>query len=421
MASPQRVSPAVDPADGQVVIIGAGQAGFQAAASLRAEGFGGNVVLVGDEPGLPYQRPPLSKAFIKDGDAARLLLRGGDFYEKSRIDLVEGRAVRLDRAARVVALADGRHLSYDHLVLAVGARNRRPPIPGGSLPGVLDLRTLGDADRLRQALEAAHEVAVIGGGFIGLEVAATARLAGRAVTVLEATDRLMGRVVSPAMSAHFLAAHERAGVVVRLGARVEEIVAREGRAGAVRLAGGNTLGCDLVLLAIGVSPAVELAGEAGLQTADGVVVDEDLLTSDPAISAIGDCASFPHRSSGARVRLESVQNAVDQAKCVARRIVGRPTAYDAVAWFWSDQGDQKLQIAGLSGDAQRYVVRPDETGEKLTVLGFKGGRLVTVETANSPADHMAARKLLAAPEPPDLDTLERADFSLREVLRRSPR
>ncbi len=402
----------------RVVIVGAGQAGFQAAASLRAEGFAGSVQLVGDEPGLPYQRPPLSKAFIKDGDADRLVLRGRDFYEKNAIELIEARAERIDREAHLLALADGRQLAYDHLVLAVGARNRTPPIEGGTLAGVLDLRSLGDAHRLREALAEARRVVVVGGGFIGLEVAATARARGCEVTVLEAADRLMSRALSPAMSAHFLAVHERAGIEVRLGVLAQAIVGEEGRARGVLLSDGDVLGCDLVLLAIGISPSTELARDAGLATGDGIVVDDLLLTADPAISAIGDCASFPHRAAGAMVRLESVQNAVDQAKTLARRIVGHQVRYDEVAWFWSDQGDQKLQIAGLVAGADRTVARPSADGQKLTVLSFKDGILVAVETANAPGDHMAARKLLELPEPPTLAQLEAVDFALRGLLRR---
>ena len=402
----------------RVVIVGAGQAGFQAAASLRAEGFAGPIQLVGDEPGLPYQRPPLSKAFIKDGNADRLLLRGQDFYETNGIELIEGRAARIDREGRAVALADGRELAYDHLVLAVGARNRTPPIPGGDLAGVLDLRSLSDAHRLRDALAEARRVVVIGGGFIGLEVAATAQASGCAVTVLEAADRLMSRVVSPAMSAHFLAAHEAAGIDVRLGTKAEAIEASGGRAAAVRISGGDAIPADLVLCAIGISPATELAHEAGLPIADGIIVDDVLLTADPAISAIGDCASFPHRAAGAMVRLESVQNAVDQAKCIARRIVGHDVRYDEVPWFWSDQGAEKLQIAGLAGDGDTFVARPAPDCGKLTVYAFRQDRLVAVETANAPADHMAARRLLALPEPPTRAELEAADYALKTLLRR---
>lgn len=406
---------------GPVVIVGAGQAGFQVAASLRTEGYEGEILLIGDEPGLPYQRPPLSKAFIKEGERDRLLLRGADFYDKNRITLVEATVTRIDRAARTVLTADGRSFGYGHLVLAVGAHNRRPPIPGVDHDGVLDLRTLSDADRLRTALEGARDVVLVGGGFIGLEVAATARLKGCNVTVLEAADRLMSRVISPAMSAFFLAAHEASGIDVRLGTLASAIEAAPDGRLAVRVAGSEAaLPADLVILAIGVSPAVELAREAGLDTADGVLVDGHLLTADPAISAVGDCCNFPHRGANAMVRLESVQNAVDQAKCVAARLMGRPAHYDAVAWFWSDQGPHKLQIAGLSTDpAARHVARPSEAGDRLTVLTFEGDALVAVETANEPAAHMAARKLLARDTPVTYGALDALGFDLRAAMKAS--
>lgn len=403
---------------GKVVIVGAGQAGFQVAASLRGEGFEGEIVLVGDEPGLPYQRPPLSKAFLKEGERDRLLLRNDDFYEKNRIDLVAATAVRIDRAARTVLTDDGRSVAYDHLVLATGAHNRRPPIPGVTHDKVVDLRTLGDADRLRTALEGARRIVLIGGGFIGLEVAATARLKGAAVTVLEAAPRLMSRVVSPAMSDFFLAAHTALGIDVRLGTLAEAIETEADGSLAVKVAGGTRLPADLVILATGVSPSDGLAREAGLAVANGVVVDSHLLTEDPAISALGDCCNFPHRGAGAMVRLESVQNAVDQAKCVAARLMGRPAPYDAVAWFWSDQGPHKLQIAGLttSPDAQ-HLARPSDGGERLTVLTFENDALVAVETANEPAAHMAARRLLSREAPLTRETLAALDYDLRAALK----
>ena len=401
-----------------VVIVGASHAGVQTAASLRQEGFSGRIVLIGDEAVLPYQKPPLSKAFIKEGVEDRLILRAEDFYPKSGIERIDGRVTRIDRAHREVELEDGRRVGYGHLVLAVGAQNRIPPLPGIALDGVIDLRTLADAARLRAALHAASAVAVIGGGFIGLEVAATAATLGRPVAVLEAMNRLMARTLSPQMSEHFLKAHRRFGVDVHLGTRAVAIEAdAAGRAKGVRLEEGGFVPGDLVLVAVGVGPNMALAAEAGLETADGIVVDENLLTSDPVISAIGDCAAFPHRSSGAHLRLESVQNAVDQAKCVARRLVGTPAAYDALAWFWSDQGDQKLQIAGLTQGADRYVAHPSDDGQQMTVMAFRDDALIGVETANAAADHMAARKLLAAEHPVHLADIEAAGYDLRKLMR----
>jgi 3-phenylpropionate/trans-cinnamate dioxygenase ferredoxin reductase subunit len=382
-------------ADARVVVVGAGQGGQQVAASLRQEGFAGSITLIGDEPGLPYQRPPLSKAYLKDGDAARLLLKPAAFYERAGIAMHDRtRVVRIDRSARAVETAAGARHGYDHLVLATGARTFRPPIPGLAAAGALELRTVADAALIRARLVASRRAVVIGGGFIGLEFAAVARAAGLDVTVVEAADRLMARVVSPAISERFLDAHRGWGVRVRLGDPVCGVEA-VADGGGVALASGGMVAGDLLLVATGVVPNAELAAAAGLVVDDGVVVDATLLTGDPAISAIGDCASFPGPD-GRRVRLESVQAAVDHARHVARRIAhGDGAAYAAVPWFWSDQGDLKLQIAGLSGDADARMVLP-EGGPAEIVLSFRGDRLVAVETVNAAGPHMAARRLLAA-------------------------
>jgi 3-phenylpropionate/trans-cinnamate dioxygenase ferredoxin reductase component len=380
---------------GRVVVVGAGQAGQQVAASLRQEGFAGSIVLVGDEPGLPYQRPPLSKGYLKDGMAERLQLAPAAFYEKNAIRLLSGtRVAAIDRAAREVVAGDGARIGYDHLVLATGARNLRPPILGADHGEVVELRSLSHADAIRARMDRTRHAIVIGGGFIGLEFAAVARQAGVEVTVVEALDRLMARVASPAISARFLEAHSGWGTRVLLDALAAGIeIGGPGTAG-VTLATGERIEGDMVLLATGIVPNAELAAEAGLAIENGVRVDARLLTDDPAISAIGDCASFPGPLGG-RVRLESVQAAVDHARHVARRIArGEMADYAAVPWFWSDQGDLKLQIAGLTGLANMRVNLPQE-GPTETVLGFRKGTLVAVETVNGPGAHMAARRLLA--------------------------
>lgn len=389
---------------GTVLVLGTGQAGFQVAASLREEGFDGRVVLVGEEPEPPYQRPPLSKAFLTgkaDGDAVRL--RPEKFFAEHRLELRAGeRAARVDRAGRRVALASGETLPYDHLVLALGSRNRALPVPGADLDGVAQLRTLADAEGLRQRLEAAREAVVVGAGFIGLEFAAVAAARGVAVTVVEATDRPMARSLSAEMSAFFRGAHERQDVRFVSGATVVRVLGDgEGRrATGVETADGRRFPADLVLVGIGVVPNAELAAEAGLAVADGIVVDERLATSDPAVSAIGDCVRYPCRFAAAGagpVRIESVQNAVDQARCVAARVAGRATAapYAAVPWFWSDQGASKLQIAGLATPHERAVVRGDPAKGAFSVFCFRAGRLAGVESVNKPLDHVLARKLLA--------------------------
>ena len=392
------------PPPGTVLVLGTGQAGFQVAVSLREEGFEGRVVLVGEEPEPPYQRPPLSKAYLTgkaDADAVRL--RPEKFFAEHRLELRAGeRAARIDLAERRVALVSGGMLPYDHLVLALGSRNRALPVPGADLDGVAQLRTLADAEELRQRLGAAREAVVVGAGFIGLEFAAVAAARGVAVTVVEAADRPMARSLSTEASAFFRGAHERQDVRFAFGATVVRVLGDGGgRAAGVETADGRRFPADLVLVGIGVVPNAELAADAGLAVADGIAVDERLATGDPAVSAIGDCARHPCRfaaDGSGPVRIESVQNAVDQARCVAARVAGcrpPPAPYAAVPWFWSDQGALKLQIAGLATGHERAVVRGDPAAGAFSVFCFGGGRLLGVESVNRPLDHVLARKLLA--------------------------
>lgn len=386
------------------LIVGGGQAGFQVAASLRETGYSDPVVLIGDEPGLPYQRPPLSKAYLAGKtDAEGLNLRPASYLAEHRIAHRPGtRAARIDRDARRVVLADGESLPYDHLVLATGARNRDLPVPGADLAGVRQLRGLADADGLREAIGAAERVVVVGAGFIGLEFAAVAAAHRLAVTVVEAAARPMARAVSAETGAFFRAAHEGWGVRFVFSAGVTAIEGTDGRATGVRLAEGEVLPANLILVGIGVVPNAELAAEAGLAVADGIRVDAFLATEDPAISALGDCARFPSAFAAGlgrddTVRIESVQNAIDQGRCLAARIAGRPAPYGAVPWFWSDQGRHKLQIAGLAGPDDASV--PRGSGDAFSVFRFRGGVLRAVESVNRAADHMVARRLLAAGTP----------------------
>ena len=319
-----------------VVIVGAGHGGFQVAASLRQHGFDGPVTLIGDEPVLPYQRPPLSKDYLNGKIGLDLLvMRPENFYRDHRIDYLPGiRVSEIDRAAKAVRLASGERLGYGHLVLATGARNRVPALPGIELDGVCYLRTLAETDELRDRLAAAHNIVAIGAGFIGLEFAAVARGHGKSVHVVELTDRVMGRVASVPTSRFFAEAHRHTGVTFRFGAQTARIGGHGGRVDHVELAGGEKLPADLVLVSIGVVPNGEVASAAGLAVANGIVVNEELLTADPNISAIGDCASFPCRhAEGHLTRLEAVQNAVDHARCVADRLVGKPHPYAALPWF----------------------------------------------------------------------------------------
>ncbi len=380
-----------------VLIVGGGQGGYQAAASLRTEGYEGPVTIVSEEPHIPYQRPPLSKAFLLGKqDADRLALRAPAYFEEKHIELLLGeRVTSIDRASSTVQSESGVKREYEFLVLATGARNRQLTIPGVALDGVCYLRTLDEGRDLKARLERAQRVVVLGGGFIGLEVAATARSLGKEVTVVEAQPRLMPRVVAPILSDYFLAAHQEKGVQVRLGISVSEIRGENHVASAV-LEDGTELPADLVVAGIGVVPNMELARQAGLSTGNGILADELLRTSDPKIFAIGDCVEYPHPFARARVRLESVQNAVDQAIAVARTITGKPGPYNALPWFWSDQFDIRLQMVGLSQGFDRTVVRGDRTSGKFSVFYFSGPRLLGVDSINRPADHMAGRKLLDA-------------------------
>jgi 3-phenylpropionate/trans-cinnamate dioxygenase ferredoxin reductase component len=401
-----------------VVIIGAGHAGVQAAASLREEGFQDDVVLLSDEHDLPYQRPPLSKAFLKgDMDIHGLPLRAEAFFRDHRIDLRRGvGAIRIDRSSRRVETSDGAAIGYRHLILATGARQRRLDVPGVALPGVFALRSIADATALRERVGAGRKLVIIGAGFIGLEIAATATSLGAEVTVVEIA-RPMGRAVSQIMSDFFLKSHLAFGARMRLGLGVEAIKGVE-KAEAVALTNGEVLPADLVVVAVGVTAEDALARASGLECANGVVVDEFLRTSDPAISAIGDCADFPHAALGFRTRLESVQNAVDQGRCVAARLAGKPAPYDELAWFWSDQGDLKLMIAGLPHGVDAWVVRGDPATRAFSTFGFRAGKLAVVESVNRAGDHAAAKRIIGTAK--TLTPQEAADpaFDLRALAKR---
>jgi 3-phenylpropionate/trans-cinnamate dioxygenase ferredoxin reductase component len=394
-----------------VAVIGTGQAGFQATASLRQDGFAGRVVLIGDEPVPPYQRPPLSKSYLAgDSGLEELWLRPETFYTQHQVDLLTGETVTaIDRRERRLRLASGGELSWDHLILATGARFRLLAVPGAELDGVLPLRTLADADILRERLDQTREVVVVGAGFIGLEFASVAIARGAAVHIIEVTQHPMGRVVSAATSRFFTDAHRRWGAKVSLGTGVSRILGEAGRVTGVETTEGRHLPADLVLICIGVIPNAELADSAGLAVNNGIVVDEYLATEDPRVFAIGDCANFPTPFAVGRVRLESVQNAVDQGRCVAAQIAGKPAPYDKVPWFWSDQGDLKLQIAGITAGHDTAVLRGDMDSGHFSVFCFRAGRLIGVESVNQTADHVVARRLLAGD--PKLTPEQAADES----------
>lgn len=396
-----------------VIVVGSGQGGFQVAASLRDEGYAGPVTLVGDEPGLPYQRPPLSKAFLAGkAQPGQIELRPAGFYAERNISVIAPDSVTaIDRPSRRVALASGASLDYEHLVLATGARARIPAVPGAQRQGVLALRSRADAEAILARLQQARRVVIVGAGFIGLEVAVMARQMGLEVRVIEFADRVLKRAVSAPTAGYLAQAQASRGVQFSLETGVTAFTGSEGRVTGVMTTHGECVVAELVVVGVGVEPNVELARAAGLPVQDGIVVDPHLLTSDPAISAIGDCARYPAAYCATPVRLESVQNAVDQARCVAARLAGKAEPYAKVPWFWSDQGDNRLQIAGVAEIGDSAVLRGDIAAGKFSVLRFRDGRLSAVESVNSVADHMAARKLLAAATP--ISPEQAADTSVK--------
>ncbi len=379
----------------RIVIIGAGQAGAQAIATLRAEGFAGALSLIGDEGFAPYQRPPLSKAYLA-GDFARerLFLKPDAFYAEAACDLRLSAPVdAIDRQKKTVRLSDGTRLPYDRLLLTTGARVRTLPVPGAGLPGVYYLRGIADVDALRQHFQPGTRLAVVGGGYIGLEVAAVAVKRGLKVTVIEAADRVMVRAASPQISAFYEKTHRDNGVEFVLGAMAERFDG-DARAEGVSTNRGR-VAADFILAGIGVVPNCELAKAAGLACDNGIAVDEYGVTSDPDIFAAGDCTSHPGFAGG-RVRLESVQNAIDQAKHAALAMLGKPLAYREVPWFWSDQYDLKLQIAGLAHPGDTTVLRGNPDSRKFSVFHLRDGVVAAVEAVNAAPDYIVGRRLIAA-------------------------
>jgi 3-phenylpropionate/trans-cinnamate dioxygenase ferredoxin reductase subunit len=398
-----------------VVIVGAGHAAVQAVDTLRREGHTGPIVLVGDEPYLPYNRPPLSKKYLSgELERERLWLRSNQFYQQHRVDTRLGvRVTAIDRASQRLRLGDGGELTYDKLLLCVGSRPRQLEVPGHDLPGIHCLRSIADVDAIRADLAGARHMVVVGGGYIGLEAAACARHLGLEATVLEMADRPMARVVAPEVSAFYVARHQREGVQVVCNATVTAC-AGEGRVATVRC-GEREYPADLVIIGVGILPDVTLAAAAGLRCDNGVWVDEQCRTSDPNVYAAGDCTNHPSVRYGRRVRLESVDNAVEQAKTAALNICGKPARHEHVPWFWSDQYDVKLQIAGLSEGYDSTVVRGDPASGSFALYYFAGGDLLAVDAINSMRDFMTGKKWLAERKRPDPQLIADVAVDLKTI------
>ncbi len=398
------------------VIIGGGQAAAQACASLRLFGYGGKITLIGEEASLPYQRPPLSKAYMK-GEMAeeRLYFKPEAWYQDQNIDVaLSTRATGIDRSTRHVQIEPGGKVPYDALIIATGSRPRELPLVGADLDGVFDLRDLADVERIRPRMIAGQKLVIVGAGYIGLEAAAVARQMGLDVTVLEMADRVLARVTSPAMSAFFEKEHTAQGVDIRTGARLASLKGDKAVSAAM-LSDGSEIAADIVLVGIGILPNVELAEDAGIACSNGILTDRDARTNDPRIFAAGDCAARPLVHYGRQGRLESVHNAIEQGKLAAAAIMGKSRPNEDCPWFWSDQYDLKLQIAGLSTDYDTHVVRGDPESRKFAVFYLRNGKLIAVDAVNSPPEFLASKKLIMTGACLAPETLSDTSTSMKEI------
>jgi 3-phenylpropionate/trans-cinnamate dioxygenase ferredoxin reductase subunit len=400
-----------------VVIVGASHAAVQAIDTLRREGHTGPITLVGDEPFLPYNRPPLSKKYFSgELERDRLLLRSAQFYENTHTEVRLGvRVTAIDRTDRRLRLGDAGELRYDKLLLCIGSRNRQLDVPGHALSGIHYLRTIADVDGIRSSLSASKRVVIVGAGYIGLEAAASARHLGLDVTVLEMADRPMNRVVAPPISEFYARRHAREGVQLRCNESVTAFVGDEqGRVRAV-ICGEDEFPADFVIVGVGILPETSLAAAAGLRCENGITVDEQCRTSDPNIYAAGDCTWHPSVRYGRRVRLESVDNAVEQAKTAAMNICGKPARHEHVPWFWSDQYDLKLQIAGLTQGYEQTVLRGDPDTNKFALYYLAQGELLAVDAINSPKDFMTGKKWIGERKRPDAAKLADLAVDLKSL------
>jgi len=399
-----------------VVIAGAGQAASQAVISLRQNGFAGRIVLVGEESYFPYQRPPLSKKFLAgELDASRLLLRQEQFYPEHQVDVHLGtRVSRIDPGSRTAELSGGTTLHYDKLVLATGSRPRTVELPGHQLAGVHYLRTIDDVERIREGFQPGASLVIVGAGYIGLEVAAVAISRGLKVTVIEMADQVMARVEAPPVSAFMASVHREAGVEILCKTGLKAFTGKTRLKGVVT-SDGREIPADLAIIGIGVLPNVELAQEAGIVCDNGIMVDEYCRTSDPDVLAIGDCTNHPNALLGRRLRLESVHNALEQAKTAASTMLGSLEPYNQVPWFWSDQYDLKLQIAGLSSRSEQAVIRGEPKSRSFAAFFLSDGKLTAVYAINSPREFMLSKKLIAHGARPDPALLSDTSVPFKEI------
>lgn len=399
----------------KVVIAGAGHAAGQLVASLKQQQFAGQIVLVGNEPYLPYQRPPLSKKFLSgDMPAERLYVKPTSFYDDPHIELrLETQITKIDRDSKMLKTDSG-DIAYDTLILALGSRVRHLPVEGADLDGVHYLRSIADVDGIHAELRHKKNAVIVGAGYIGLEVAAAIRQLGLDVTVVEMADRVMSRVVSPEISDFYQIEHTTQGVKLRLSTGITAFRG-EGHINAVETEDGELIPADFVVVGIGIIPNVELASDADLAVEDGIVVNDQCQTSDPSIYAVGDCTAHPNSIYDRQLRLESVHNALEQAKTAVNNICGKETHYSQVPWFWSDQYDLKLQIAGLSTGYDDIVVRGNPADRSFACLYLKDGKLIATDAVNSPKEFVQSKALIAARTVVDREELADTEVPLKEL------
>ena len=398
-----------------IVIVGGGHAAGQAAASIRQEGFDAELILIGAEPHIPYQRPPLSKQYLAgEQPLDKVLLRPEKFYVDRTIDLRTGITVEnIDRDGQFVACSDGSLVAYDQLLLATGSRALRPDLPGIDLGGVHTLRSIADVDKIRTDMENASHLVIIGGGYIGLEVASVAKSKDMQVTILEMEDRILQRVTHPAMSAFYHELHRAKGVNIKTSSRVTAFVG-DGWVNEVVCADGTSVDADLVIVGVGVVPNVELAAEAGLACDNGIVVDERCATGDSAIFAAGDCTNHPNELLDRRLRLESVPNAMEQSRVAASNLTGGDKKYASIPWFWSDQYDLKLQMVGFSSDADESITRGAPETHEFAMFHYKSGKIIAAEAVNSPREFLVAKQLIGKIIDPN--TLSNPEVDLKSLI-----